>query len=1088
MRCISKSFKLVLGGILFLSLLAGCGDGAGGGGKSDAGGGGSGTNTSLSSSELPPPQTSVTDSAGQAMFLTSQGGSVTFEVVNDTQQAIPDASVIFAETQNNNIISEFKDPLEEYVPMIFSDSILVYNQTTSSKALTSKALDVEKISAKIVVSLLKTTVLKGLQIYRNLQGTSYKTKIGDYNNLGGYSNPQCVTVKEYVDYVNGGLNTGRNFIIDLGTSLLNLSPPVGIAVAIIKDFILNPLSDREGALIEDLYKAGIINKMDFNEKIRLEIIEPIPGSYANSTIATDVIILPRKPETGECEQSNVQPSVPTNLNAAAVSSNQINLTWNDTNNESGYNIEYSLDGNTFKPMPVCVGKDTISFTHQFLSSNTTYYYRISAINSAGSSGYSSTAWATTLLARNQNPVISSVTATYQSVNPGGTSAVTCYASDPDGDSLSYVWTKTGGSISGSGSTVTWTAPSTPGIYTVLCNVSDGKSSVSSNVNINVSSSNGSPPGAFTLSVAAGCNGGSPENQLTWIASSGATGYYTLYRCAGTNCTPTIYNASATTGTTFKNTSVTAGTTYTYFIRATNAYGSTDSNWITVGTQNCSTGTSGPPGAFTLNVTAGCSGSSPENQLSWATSSGATGYYAVYRCTGSSCTPTPYWQNATAVPNTTFRNSSVTTGDTYTYFVRASNTYGYTDSNLATVTTRSNCGSTPNNSPTISSVIPNPYPPVNVGSTLAITCVASDPDGDALTYTWTSTGGNFSGSGSVVSWIAPSTAGTYTVTCSVSDGKGGNDSQGISISVISSNTNTPPIAPSNLVGTALSQNNIALVWQDNSDNETGFKIERKAGATGTYSQITTVAAQASSGSGVYYDDSGLIAGTTYCYRVRAYNTYDSSYSNENCATTQAQQGIKPTAVTGSATNITSNSATLNGTVNPNGVATGAFFQYGTSTAFGYTTSSQVVGSGTNSVNVTANLSGLSPNTVYYFRIVATNSLAETTFGATQTFVTTSSGGSLPGSFTLSGTAGCSGSSPANYLSWTASSGVASYAVYRCTGSGCTPTWYYNLTTLGATFTNTNVVVGATYTYFIRATNSYGYTDSNWVTITTRSSCP
>ena len=87
--------------------------------------------------------------------------------------------------------------------------------------------------------------------------------------------------------------------------------------------------------------------------------------------------------------------------------------------------------------------------------------------------------------QNQSPVISSVTANPSTVNPNGTSTVTCSASDPDGDPLTYSWTKTGGSISGLGSTVTWTAPSTTGIYTVTCSVSDGKTSVSKGVNITV---------------------------------------------------------------------------------------------------------------------------------------------------------------------------------------------------------------------------------------------------------------------------------------------------------------------------------------------------------------------------------------------------------------------------------------------------------------------------------------------------------------------------------------------------------------------------------------------------------------------------
>lgn len=75
---------------------------------------------------------------------------------------------------------------------------------------------------------------------------------------------------------------------------------------------------------------------------------------------------------------------------------------------------------------------------------------------------------------NQAPVISTVVVSPASVNPGSTATVTVSASDPDGDALTYVYVPNGGAITGSGSVVTWTAPSTAGAYTVSVTVSDGK--------------------------------------------------------------------------------------------------------------------------------------------------------------------------------------------------------------------------------------------------------------------------------------------------------------------------------------------------------------------------------------------------------------------------------------------------------------------------------------------------------------------------------------------------------------------------------------------------------------------------------------
>lgn len=90
----------------------------------------------------------------------------------------------------------------------------------------------------------------------------------------------------------------------------------------------------------------------------------------------------------------------------------------------------------------------------------------------------------------------------------------------------------------------------------------------------------------------------------------------------------------------------------------------------------------------------------------------------------------------------------------------------------------------------------------------------------------------------------------------------------------------PNAPSNLVAVG-SSNNILMNWNDNSSNETGFRIERKVGQSGTYSQI----AQAGQGTAAY-QDSGLLFGTTYCYVVSAYNAGGPAPSNESCATVLA----------------------------------------------------------------------------------------------------------------------------------------------------------------------------------------------------------
>ncbi|SDS43056.1 S8 family serine peptidase [Opitutus sp. GAS368] len=89
------------------------------------------------------------------------------------------------------------------------------------------------------------------------------------------------------------------------------------------------------------------------------------------------------------------PAAPSNLSATATSSSAINLTWTDnTNNEDGFRVERSTDNTTFTQVASLAANST-SYSDTGLAASTTYYYRVRAFNSAGNSGYSNTASATT---------------------------------------------------------------------------------------------------------------------------------------------------------------------------------------------------------------------------------------------------------------------------------------------------------------------------------------------------------------------------------------------------------------------------------------------------------------------------------------------------------------------------------------------------------------------------------------------------------------------------------------------------------------------------------------------------------------------
>lgn len=109
----------------------------------------------------------------------------------------------------------------------------------------------------------------------------------------------------------------------------------------------------------------------------------------------------------------------------------------------------------------------------------------------------------------------------------------------------------------------------------------------------------------------------------------------------------------------------------------------------------------------------------------------------------------------------------------------------------------------------------------------------------------------------------------------------------------------------------------------------------------------------------------------------------------CAAT-AMAASTPTVTPHSVTGITTTTAVLNGTVNPNGSHTVYHFDYGLTTALGTLTASTSVGSGTTAVAVKAALTKLTPGETYYYTLVATNGSGTST-SRVETFKT---GGNPP----------------------------------------------------------------------------------------------
>ena len=130
-------------------------------------------------------------------------------------------------------------------------------------------------------------------------------------------------------------------------------------------------------------------------------------------------------------------------------------------------------------------------------------------------------------------------------------------------------------------------------------------------------------------------------------------------------------------------------------------------------------------------------------------------------------------------------------------------------------------------------------------------------------------------------------------------------------------------------------------------------------------------------------SGLTANTVYHFRIVATNSAGTRFGSDRTFTTLSLTG-PPVAITNPATFIASFSSTLNGLLDPHGLTTSVHFDYGPTTSYGLTTGPQSR-TGNTYLNIGANVSSLTANTPYHFRIVASNS-AGTSTGADKTFTT------------------------------------------------------------------------------------------------------
>jgi fungalysin metallopeptidase (M36)/carboxypeptidase family protein/F5/8 type C domain-containing protein len=158
------------------------------------------------------------------------------------------------------------------------------------------------------------------------------------------------------------------------------------------------------------------------------------------------------------------------------------------------------------------------------------------------------------------------------------------------------------------------------------------------------------------------------------------------------------------------------------------------------------------------------------------------------------------------------------------------------------------------------------------------------------------------------------------------------------------------------------------------NGTATDYQFEYGTTTAYGSVIPLT-PASAGNGntavpVTQNLTNLTPGTQYHYRVVAVRGATRVNGADETFTTTGTPPTPPTVTTNAATALSTTGATLNGAINPNGTATSYQFEYGTTTGYGSVAPAAPAsaGSGNAPVDVNAPITGLTPGTVYHFRLV------------------------------------------------------------------------------------------------------------------------
>ena len=587
------------------------------------------------------------------------------------------------------------------------------------------------------------------------------------------------------------------------------------------------------------------------------------------------------------------PLAPDQLNAWAIAASQINLQWRDnSNNETEFRIERKATGSWVEIATTT--DNTALYSSRGLSASTTYYYRVRAYDSVGInySDYSNIASAVTYPPPTSKPTAPSTPVTSTVYGYELTIRFTDQSDNEEGFKIERSpngvdsWTEIAqiGAVSSSGSAVSYTDQTVTSTTTYYYRL----------IAYNYSYGDSSPPATSTAITTTGPPPLAPsalsataisysQVALEWHDNSGGNAQtFKLERKKAGGAYVQILSLLASITAYNDNNNIQPETTYYYRIRAYGQGGySSYSNEVNV---NIPTGPPAAPIIRRLETV-----SANQINIFWSDeSSNETGFKIERKPSGGA-----FQEIASVGANVTSHNDNTLSPNTaYSYRLRAYNVFSSTYSSVFSASTLP----LPPNAP--SNLTATAVSPVQVNiqwndNSIDETGFAvesrkeSEPDYYQIA--------NLAANSASFSHLPVSATATYYYRLRTWNSVGMSDYSNAVSGTTPSASSIAPLAPSNLTGTAVSSCRVNLLWQDNSDNEEGFKIKRQSPGVPQFTEVGIAAANV-----ISFSDTTLNDLAAYTYTIHAYNIIgESAVSNEITTTTIAATWI-PISATGGLT--------------------------------------------------------------------------------------------------------------------------------------------------------------------------------------------